>query len=193
MMIKNFTKIIVLFFGIALISGCAAKDYQLRTYIQDKERVDQALSGNAGYLYGTPKEDTSERKKTRQVYVVEMTKKVDSLPDEYYGIKSSDKATGAYKVTEVEEVEEQVVRKRPYKPSSRIIAPILDETEMQFSNEGEGQYINYKVEKDDTLQKISKKFYGTFSKWTKIYQLNKDKIKNPDMIQPGIEIRIPKE
>ncbi|HBR14717.1 MAG TPA: hypothetical protein DD723_04120 [Candidatus Omnitrophica bacterium] len=49
----------------------------------------------------------------------------------------------------------------------------------------------YTVEKDDTLQKISKKFYGTYSQWSKIYEANKERIENPDSIQPGIVIVIP--
>ena len=52
-------------------------------------------------------------------------------------------------------------------------------------------YTDYTVEKDDTLQKISKKFYNSYSKWPKIYEANKELIPNPDHIKPGIVIRIP--
>ena len=45
--------------------------------------------------------------------------------------------------------------------------------------------------KDDTLQKISKKVYGSHGKWTKIYDANKDKIKNPNFVKPGTVITIP--
>ncbi|MBF0595345.1 MAG: LysM peptidoglycan-binding domain-containing protein, partial [Candidatus Omnitrophica bacterium] len=51
--------------------------------------------------------------------------------------------------------------------------------------------VEYKVEKDDTLQKISKKVYGSYSKWTKIYDANKDVIKDPNRLKPGITLKIP--
>jgi len=52
-------------------------------------------------------------------------------------------------------------------------------------------FVEYTVEKDDTLQKISKKFYDSYSKWPRIYEANKAVIPNPDKIQPGIVIQIP--
>ena len=51
----------------------------------------------------------------------------------------------------------------------------------------------YTIQEDDTLQKISKKFYDAYSKWPKIYEANKDKLKSPEFIKPGITIRIPQE
>ena len=56
-----------------------------------------------------------------------------------------------------------------------------------------GRYQDYKVRKNDTLQKISYKFYGTTRKWMKIFEANKDKLKTPDKIFPGMTIRIPVE
>jgi nucleoid-associated protein YgaU len=49
----------------------------------------------------------------------------------------------------------------------------------------------YTVQKDDTLQKISKKFYGSYSKWTGIYDANKDKIRDPNFLKPGVILTIP--
>ncbi|MBI5023504.1 MAG: LysM peptidoglycan-binding domain-containing protein [Candidatus Omnitrophica bacterium] len=51
--------------------------------------------------------------------------------------------------------------------------------------------IQYTAEKDDTLQKISKKFYDSYSKWTRIYEANKSVIPNPDRIKPGTVLQIP--
>ena len=50
---------------------------------------------------------------------------------------------------------------------------------------------SYTVEKGDTLQKISDKFYGTTRKWTEIYEANKDALKHPSRIYPGQVITIP--
>ena len=50
----------------------------------------------------------------------------------------------------------------------------------------------YVVRKGDTLQKISKKFYGTTKKWRRIYKANRKTLsKGPDKIQPGMQLVIP--
>jgi len=49
----------------------------------------------------------------------------------------------------------------------------------------------YKVEPGDSLWKISKKFYGDGDEYMRIYYANRDKIKDPDMIQVGWELEIP--
>ena len=50
---------------------------------------------------------------------------------------------------------------------------------------------DYTVKSGDSLSKIAKQFYGNAGEWDKIYQANKDKIKDPDMIYPGQKIVIP--
>jgi len=49
----------------------------------------------------------------------------------------------------------------------------------------------YVVQSGDSLSKISKKFYGDASSWKRIFEANKDVVKNPDLIQPGWKLRIP--
>jgi nucleoid-associated protein YgaU len=49
----------------------------------------------------------------------------------------------------------------------------------------------YTVVAGDSLSKIAKKFYGHANEWNAIFQANKDKISNPDMIHPGQVLRIP--
>lgn len=49
----------------------------------------------------------------------------------------------------------------------------------------------YKVKKGDCLWNIAKKYYGKGSLYTKIYNANKDKIKNPNLIYPGQVFIIP--
>jgi len=51
----------------------------------------------------------------------------------------------------------------------------------------------YTVAAGDSLSKIAKHFYGDAGKWHKIYEANRDKIKNPDLIHPGQEFSIPSE
>jgi nucleoid-associated protein YgaU len=49
----------------------------------------------------------------------------------------------------------------------------------------------YTVKAGDSLSKIAKNKYGKASLWKTIYEANKDRIKNPDIIQPGWELKIP--
>jgi len=49
----------------------------------------------------------------------------------------------------------------------------------------------YTVVKGDSLSKIAKQFYGNANQWKRIYEANKDVIKNPDLIYPGQTFKIP--
>lgn len=49
----------------------------------------------------------------------------------------------------------------------------------------------YTVKSGDSLSKIAKHFYGDANAWHRIYDANRDKIKNPDLIHPGQEFTIP--
>lgn len=50
--------------------------------------------------------------------------------------------------------------------------------------------INYTVKQGDTLWGIARRYYGDGSKYTKIYNANKSKIKNPHWIYPGQVFKI---
>lgn len=49
----------------------------------------------------------------------------------------------------------------------------------------------YVVVKGDSLSKIAKREYGDANKWRTIYEANKDRIKDPDLIYPGQELKVP--
>jgi nucleoid-associated protein YgaU len=49
----------------------------------------------------------------------------------------------------------------------------------------------YEVQKGDSLSKIAKHFYGNAGEWRRIFEANKDRIKDPDLIQPGWKLTIP--
>ena len=49
----------------------------------------------------------------------------------------------------------------------------------------------YVVKSGDTLSGIAKAMYGDAGRWPEIFEANKDKIKNPKLIHPGQELRIP--
>jgi LysM repeat protein len=49
----------------------------------------------------------------------------------------------------------------------------------------------YEVVSGDNLSKIAKKFYGDANKYTKIFEANKDQLKDPDKIKVGQKLKIP--
>ncbi|HBO97163.1 MAG TPA: hypothetical protein DE315_06255 [Candidatus Omnitrophica bacterium] len=152
----------VTFLGaLALFSyGCGSSGINIRTYAEDRPRVDQEISGmgNAGYIGGSMQASTlAERKTTRKVYVMEVSK-----------------GSGNIKPLEDEETGAGTPR---------------DQSAGQ--EPGTTRSIQYTVEKDDTLQKIAKKFYDSYSKWTRIYEANKSVIPDPDRIKPGTVLQIP--
>ncbi|HYF40019.1 MAG TPA: LysM peptidoglycan-binding domain-containing protein [Gemmatimonadales bacterium] len=50
---------------------------------------------------------------------------------------------------------------------------------------------SYTVKKGDSLSKIAKREYGDAGQWRRIYEANRDTIKDPDLIHPGQVFRIP--
>lgn len=58
---------------------------------------------------------------------------------------------------------------------------------------GPPQYRLHRVGKDENLHLLAAYYYGDARQWEKIYQLNKKKIKNPNIIQEGqiLQIDVP--
>ncbi|MBB2184048.1 5'-nucleotidase C-terminal domain-containing protein [Lachnospiraceae bacterium MD1] len=66
--------------------------------------------------------------------------------------------------------------------------PEVTDTEDESSEDS-----TYVVQKGDNLWKIAVKLFGDAGKWKKIYEWNKDTIKNPNLIYIGQELRIAAE
>lgn len=49
----------------------------------------------------------------------------------------------------------------------------------------------YTVKKGDSLSKIAKQIYGDAGEWRKIFEANRDQIRDPDLIEPGQQLKIP--
>ena len=47
------------------------------------------------------------------------------------------------------------------------------------------------VQPGDSLSKIAKREYGNANEWKRIFEANKDLIKDPDKIFPGQKLKIP--
>jgi LysM repeat protein len=79
---------------------------------------------------------------------------------------------------------------KPEKPNETPVAKV--ETQRPATNSPEPKKnTEYTVKSGDTLWNIAKKYYGDGSKYTKIYEANKDKIKNPNLIYVGQVLVIP--
>lgn len=75
-------------------------------------------------------------------------------------------------------------------PGTKGTADFSDVTASSSSTTA-GAGKTYVVKTGDNLSKIAKQFYGDPGKWKKIHAANADKIPNPDLIHPGLQLSIP--
>jgi Uncharacterized protein containing LysM domain len=78
-------------------------------------------------------------------------------------------------------------------PSSQASSAPADFSDVTAGSSSTAPAANttYTVKSGDSLSRIAKHIYGDASKWHQIYDANRDKIKNPDLIQPGWVLTIP--
>ncbi|MBN2483814.1 MAG: LysM peptidoglycan-binding domain-containing protein [Candidatus Omnitrophica bacterium] len=170
----------VLLLAIFLLSGCLVRTYTIR-----KPRTDLDLTGNRGYLAGTSSasEDLTQtrphtifevefgpttEKKTE--YIKETQTRRASRIETNFSSRSPESGESAFS--------ENDVFKEPVAPEEELVYP-------------EEEFTLYTVQKGDTLQKISKKFYGTTRKWKMLFNENEAALKSPDKIRPGIKLKVP--
>ncbi|MFA5338852.1 MAG: LysM peptidoglycan-binding domain-containing protein [Candidatus Omnitrophota bacterium] len=153
---------------ITALTGCS-----VTTKMVTRERVDQELSssaGNQGYLMGTAPA-VGERKPTKTYIEVQV---------EAPAIERENRVPK--KAMETSATAPEPTTNFGTESDERPITSIEKKEEL----------VNYKVQKGETLQKISQKLYGTTKKWKKLYDINKDVLKSPDKIRPGMTIKVPK-
>lgn len=64
--------------------------------------------------------------------------------------------------------------------------------EVQGEDQAGSDDQTYTVGAGDTLSDIAQRYYGDASAYTRIWEANRDKLDNPDVIQPGQELTIPR-
>ena len=171
----------------AFAAGCGVK---AETYVMTKERVNigKPANANAGYLMGSgPYQEPV--KKTRQVYVLEVSK---PAPGADKTVKEEASKTVIEKT--IDAIPPSDAAQPAVQPagSGAVKVPVIEDAgSAGVSPVASGPSTTYTVQKDDTLQKIAKKVYGSYSKWIKIYDANKDKLKNPNYVKPGTVLTIP--
>ncbi|MCQ9208513.1 MAG: LysM peptidoglycan-binding domain-containing protein [Omnitrophica bacterium] len=181
------------------LAGCSG-GWAVRTSTSTKPRVDQSVSGNRGFLSGkaasAPKEpDFTERKvykieieippfsRKKQSHIRPPRKDTVVWGNKGYFI-GGETAKGAATAVEPEVTEPQ---KTPLAKIKEKISQIFETKPKEPTKTKQ----TYKVKKRDTLQKISRKFYGTTKKWPLLYKANRDKLKTPDELYPGQVLIIP--
>lgn len=198
-MSNQFSKgFVVILLGV-FAAGCSG--VSANVYKQQVDRVDQQMEGNAGYLSGTPQQpDRSNVKKTRANYYLEVEKQAPEPKEEEITPAPVQAQEPAYETSPAASGS-QGLEPEPAEPVSRRssitppVEPVQEEPAAVSEPAGAveaGGFTEYTIEKNDTLQKISKKFYGSYSKWSKIYEVNKDVIKDPNRLKPGVMIKVPK-
>jgi nucleoid-associated protein YgaU len=138
-----------------------------------RERIDQDLSaGNRGYLTGqAPQADEGSRSATRTTQVVEVELR---SPLKFETRRKPAPETAPVPAGAGE--------------TAAIAAPVEEaSSEITVAT----NFQKYTVKKNDTLQKISKKFFGTTNRWLLIYEANRDVLKSPDKVVPGQVLNIP--
>ena len=77
--------------------------------------------------------------------------------------------------------------------NSAYVAPKVQSTKKSGTQQvtGNNGKWYYTVKRGDCLWKIAKKYYGNGALYTKIYNANRDKIKNPNLIYGGQKFLIP--
>ncbi len=185
------------------ISGCV-KRISIKTI--EKELVDQDItSGNNGYIVGTkpPVEKNEKKLKTRKIYQVTLEIPPYAEWKNFRPQRTEDKELwgnrgyvygGPQVVAPKEEVQEEtqeiILPEEVQEEAAVILPPEPVEPEPAVE---EVKFTTYKVKKGDTLQKISKKVYGTTKRWQEIFEFNKGTLKNPNKIYPGQKILIPQD
>lgn len=97
---------------------------------------------------------------------------------------SSKKAVAIAPVIEQQQTKEGAVVKE--EPNESLQKKVEEETEYTLYK------VKYNPAKRDCLWRIAEKYYNDGFKWKVIFEANRDVVKNPNLIQPGWMLKIPK-
>lgn len=151
--------------GGMLIAGC-----RTASRVIEVPRVDLEVSGgNRGYLIGTPPTISENQSSTRAMAEMEFEIPSFSRPGS-----------------------------RPVRPVSlgEVAPPETDLSESGATPAGTSPqvYDTYVVHKGDTLWSIAAnpQVFGDASRWRLLFEANRDLLKSPDRLRPGMTLKIPR-
>ena len=201
---KRFWLILVAVVMAGLLTGCVTVRKVVR------ERVDQEVSGNQGYLVGSTDASLEPRPVDREYIDIRIEVPTWDEVTAPAVRHENDKSKANAKTTEgMPSGNKGYVSGRskvdPYATKERPKTTTVyeyDDYEMDiYDDQGdvfvyeevvaEPAYQEYTVKEGDTLSHIAKAFYNKASKWTVIYEANADKIKEPSRVKAGTKLRIP--
>lgn len=188
--------VFALLISMFLISGCVT------VKPVTCERVDQEISGNQGFLMGEGSLTPSKARKTTKTFIkvdIDLTRREAEVvaTEEYSDKKHSDslKKMASDKPGDYNKgYFEAEADSKPETISDMSCVIVEDVEEIEIITVLEPVYDYYVVKKGETLWDIAGRpeVYGNSSKWKLIFNANKDKIKKPSLIKPGMKLKIPR-
>ncbi len=98
-----------------------------------------------------------------------------------------------FMIAEVEEIENPYAGKPPEGATQVEEGKYVEEKQEEVESQVKVSTREYIIEKDDSLWKIAEREMGSGHRWKYLYELNKDRIKNPKKLKAGTVIIIPIE
>jgi len=186
------------------ITGC------IKTGTKEIIMPDQELKGNRGFLKGTPpkvEEPRTPRKKKILDIEVELPPLFEKTPPRYTEDKEiwgnagyiySGREEGMKYIYVPMKVRKSTIRQEEVEkkelPEEEII-PEPEKSELEKEPVSgcsvQPKFIEYKVGKGESLWTIAKKVYGDPTRWTVIYENNRDILTDPEKLRPGMVLKIP--
>lgn len=182
------------------LSGCVTVRKVVR------ERVDQDVDGNQGYLMGSSDYSAEEPRPVDREYLdirIEVpTWEEITAPAERYEDQEAKTAVKSKEQKDISAGNKGYISGRTKKQPKAVTVYEYDAYEVDiYDDHGDAfvyeeitvkpVYQEYTVKQGETLSHIAKAFYNKASKWTVIYEANSDKIKDPSKVRAGTKLRIP--
>ena len=73
----------------------------------------------------------------------------------------------------------------------KSVENVDDQLTVRAAAEAAPAPVFYTVQSGDSLWKIASRHYGDGNKWNALFEANREVIKDPDLIYPGQQIRVP--
>jgi len=86
-----------------------------------------------------------------------------------------------------------MVSEEKTKPTAKQIPMGMDEAQASLQTPRSSGSQQYTVKAGDTLSKLAGQFYNSPEKWDRIYDANRDQLKNPNYIYIGMKLMIPSD